>query len=226
MAIPRAFEELLEHSAPALHFPPHPGAKTAERVVPLRHMVNAPAKARKLAWLEKRMDACPIAQGQLLEFYSRWDGAGLFCLPHGWLGRYRAHFLIPPIADMQKLTARFEPRGKLRWMAEDLGEMYSAGSFVVIAGTPSEETHLTLLNTGRFEDQDLAGKVFYLSMDPMFGATKVVCGSFFEMLEALATGPVKFLTRLGSSFRLEAGGEMWGDVPDRYLPTYGIRPNQ
>jgi hypothetical protein len=220
MAIPRSFEELVSHPAPGLHFPPHELAGTVERIVPSAHRFGDPASAKAIRTLRTKTAACPEAQSELLEFFSRWDGANLCCLPDPLNGGLAPALSILPVAAWDEFTSELVGED-LNWMFDGLEEMYVLGRFLVIAATDSECTRLVLFTGGQFDGIDLSGKVFYVSMDPVLGFTEPVAGSFHQLLHSFAADPAAFLSRIGFTSVVAKGEHIYGDVADRYLPDCG-----
>lgn len=223
MAIPDAFTALLDHPSPAIHFPAHESAGTPERTLLVRHTVNSPASPDEIAWLKERTRACPSAQAELVEFYSRYNGAGLCCIQDPDIGEWGATFYIPPIAEMRSLTQDLEPDGDDHFMVEDMDDIYAAGRFLVIVATPCEGTRLSLFTEGQLDGVDMSGKLFYASMDPELAFDEPVADSFFGMLETFARDPVGFQNHIGSPYSLRVGERMWGDVPDAYVAEHDTR---
>lgn len=224
MRIPAAFEALSMHPAPGLHFPPHEWAKLPERVVPTPHYFWSPASASALKVLRNRTKACPKLQAELVAFYSRWKGVA-FCAPHDpQSGMASPALTIYPVEDWAQLTARLA--GELRWMLNGLEKMYVRGRYFVFAASPSEDTLLTLFTEGTFKRRSLAGKVFYLSMDPVLSFTEPVADSFFALLDTFAGDPAAFLARIGYTHVAKGKGGMYGAVPDRYVADCGKKVGQ
>lgn len=218
MAIPASFEALSAHPAPGLHFPPHAGAGSGERIVASPHLFAEPASAEDLGILREKTKACPRAQAELSEFYSRWNGVGVCCLQLPEQAGLAASVCILPIGMWASFTDELSGED-LGWMLEGLEDMYVPGRFLVIGVSPCEETRLVLFTEGRYDGQDLAGKVFCISMDPVLSFTEPVAGSFNGLLEAIGSDPVGFLNSIGfSHVRADAQGQIYGDVPDAYLP--------
>lgn len=214
-----AFEAMLDHPAPGLHFPEHPYAKIAERVLPAPHRVGSPADWAALDIVTRLTNGANEVQQQLVEFYSRWNGADLCCLPDPEDGSdYCPAMVIFPIEDWECATQELT-EGDLSWMFEDLQEMYTPGNYISIGGHPSEETRFVLFTKGEFEGQALAGKVFCVAMDPVLDYTEVLAESFEAFISAFATDPVAFLLKVGyGHFVIDEQGRMCGAPPDRYLP--------
>lgn len=224
MAVPAAFETFAAHPSPGLLFPPHKQAERDEYVVPAPHQFGRPATPEALRVLQRKSAACPWLQADLLEFYSRWNGVGLCAAPDVLSGEPSPALMIHSIEDWDSLTA--ELVGEMSWMLEGLEEMYIPGNYFVFASTPSEGTRLALFAQGSFEGQPLAGKVFYLSMDPVLSSTEPVAESFCGMLNAFASDPAAFLRLIGYTSSVIGKGGFYGAVPDRYLADCGVRLNQ
>ena len=218
MAIPRAFEVLVSHPTPGLHFPPHRRTQTPERVVPAPHRLGRPATANAMQILAERIqDAPPGVQAQLVEFYSRWNGVDLCCLPDPLSGEPTGALRILPIAEWDDYTKELLT-GDLSVLLEQLGDMYTPGRFIVIAANEDECTRLALFMHGATENMELAGKVYYLSMDPVLSPYDIVADGFFSLIESFAADPAAFLSRIGYTYVAFGKGAMYGDVPDHYLP--------
>lgn len=222
MSIPTSFLALTNHPAPGLHFPAHEAADRDEYVLPAPHAFADPANGSQLEELRKRTAACPTLQTELLDFYTRWNGAALCCLPDPLSGAPASALTILPIEAWDKATEPFTT-DDLGWMLDGLEDMYVPGRFFVIAVSPSEGTHLVLFTEGLFEGESLAGKVFYLSMDPVLGATEPVANSFNSLLDEFATDPAGFLERIGYCHAVMGKSGLFGAVADRYLPDCGLR---
>lgn len=218
MAIPTAFLELVQHPAPGLHFPAHEVAGTPERVLPSPHRLHRPASAATLRKLDQILAAAPAeAAAELREFYTRWNGADLCCLPDG---REQVGMLsLLPIQGWKAATEMVtegplsycmkRPDGKPFWAPEDV---------VVIASAQSEETRLVLAMAGQWDDGPLAGRICYVAMDPVHAAGQPIADGFFDLLKRFAKDPAAFLAHISSTYFVKTRKGMWGDVADRYLP--------
>jgi hypothetical protein len=225
MSIPRAFEDLLAHPAPGLHFPAHPGTRTDEYILPCPHRPGTSASAAQLAHLRKLTALAPQVQAQLLQFYGRWDGVELCCLADPcYPGTSEAALTLLCLDDLCGLTE--ELLDDASWLLDSLGDMYVPGNFVVIASSPEEATRLTLFMAGEYEGQPLAGRIFYVSMDPVLSFTKPLAESFDNLLSVLGTDIAAFLRRIAYCHAVyDREGQLYGSVPDRYIPDSRGLPN-
>ncbi len=212
MSIPTSFLALTNHPAPGLHFPAIEWAERDEFVVPAPHRFGDPADETRLEELRKRTAACPALQTDLLDFYTRWNGASLCCLPDLLNGEATAALNILPIEDWDEATDD---------LLEGLEDIYIPGTYFVLAASPQEGTQLTLFTEGMLEGEPLAGKVFYLSMDPVLGPTEAVASSFNDLLDRFASNPAGFLEHIGYSHIVSGKSGIFGAVADRYLPDCG-----
>lgn len=221
MPIPASFEALAAHAAPGLHFAPHERAERGECVLPAPHQFGRPATPAALETLRKKTAACPQLQADLLEFYSRWNGVGLCAAPDLLSGEPSPALNIHPLEEWDGLAA--ELVGDLSWMLDGLEDMYVPGRYFVFASTPSEDTRLILFAEGSFDGHPLAGKLFYLSMDPVLSFTDPVADSFFAMLNAFAGEPAAFLKHIGYTHPVMGQGAVYAAVPDRYVDDCGLQ---
>ncbi|HOB76405.1 MAG TPA: hypothetical protein PKG54_17985 [Phycisphaerae bacterium] len=221
MTIPLSFQTLAEHPAPGLHFPAHERAERDEYVLPAPHYFGTPATPRELERLRNKTAACPSLQAELLAFYSRWNGVDLCAVPDLLSGEPTPALCIHPLEDWDGLTAQLA--NKMGWVLEGLEEMYVAGRYQVFASSPGEGTRLVLFTQGECEGRPLAGKVFYLSMDPVLSFTEPVADSFFALLSAFADDPTAFLARIGYTTCVSGKDGIYGARPDRYLADCGLR---
>jgi hypothetical protein len=221
MPIPASFDALVTHAAPGLHFPPYQAAERDECVLPAPHQFGRLATPAALETLRKKTAPCPELQAELLEFYSRWNGVGLCAAPDLLSGEPSPALNIHPLEEWDGLTA--ELLGDLGWMLDGLEDMYVPGRYVVFASSPSEDTRLVLFVKGSFEGQPLAGKVFYLWMDPVLSFTEPIAHTFFAMLGAFAREPAAFLGHIGYTHPVMGKGGVYGVVPDEYAANCGPR---
>ncbi len=222
MAIPESFLGLTEHLAPGLHFPAHRRAECGEYTLPALHSFAPPATETQLAWLRQKTVAYPTLQRDLLDFYARWNGVVLCCAPDALTGEPTPLLTILPIEQWDEFTEELTT-GDLAWMLDDLEQMYVSGRSFVIAVAPSEGTRLVLFLEGVLEGEKLAGKVFYISMDPVLSFTEPVANSFPELLHQFGTDPAAFLDKIGSTSAVSGKGGYYGAVADRYLADCGLR---
>jgi hypothetical protein len=218
VAIPSSFEAFLAHPAPGLHFPAHPHSRTAEYVTPAPHDIRPPASAELLGRVEAEVTA-PAVRRELLDFYGRWNGVGLLCLPDLLNDIPRAPALaILSVEESAELTEDLES-AESSFMFEGLEEMYRPGSYRVVAAHGSEGTRLVLFTEGEYKGRPLAGKMFCVALDPVLGFTDVVAESFMGFLDAVARDPIAFLEHIGYCYTaVSRSGEYWGAEPDQYLP--------
>lgn len=219
MAIPNSFMELAAHPSPGLHFPPDSLMNCGEYILPAPHSFGPPAAPELLGLLRERTAACPAAQQELLDFYSRWNGAGLCCIPEPDNGNPEAALVILPIEWWDKTAA--ELTGERAWMFRGLEEMYVPGRFITIAASPSEDARLVLFLQGQFEGQQLTGKIFCTATDPVLGFTETVANSFFDLLDQFASDPAAFLEKIGYTSVVKDSANYISAVADRYLPDCG-----
>jgi hypothetical protein len=142
----------------------------------------------------------------------------MFCQSDRESGRLEPALYLPPVAAMKKYTADLGPGGELRWMVEGMAGMYVAGTYVVVAVAGGENTRLVLFTEGKVEGRSLAGRVYYMSMDPVLPFDEPVASSYRDMLARLGRDPLAFINDIGGGFVLETKKGVWGDVPDAYLP--------
>lgn len=218
MPIPSSFRALVEHPAPGLHFPAHPGAGTPERILASPHRAGRPAKPKALALLKKLTARCPTARDQLAEFYSTWDGFELCRLSDG--DETIPLLSLFSIEEWAEATAELAT-GDVSFLLEDLEEVLPRDGFLVIGGSPSEGTRLLLSLTGTWDGKSTAGAICYASMDPVMGVGEPIAASFSELLEQIAADPAEFLQKISSTYFVTNGGRTWGDVADRYIPDIG-----
>lgn len=219
MAVATAFELLRNHPAPGLHFPPHRSAGVGEYILPAPHRFGRPAGRSGHRVLRRLTRAAGSVQGELLEFYERWNGVDLCCLPDP-LGesQYCPGLTIFPVEQWRSATGKLTT-GSNTWILEDVRGMYAPGSFIAIGGYGSEGTRLVLFTKGQLREEALAGKMFCVAVDPVMGYTEELAGSFELFLEEFAADPAKFLDRIGFCHHVTDGrGQVWGAVPDRYIP--------
>jgi hypothetical protein len=218
MAIPDRFEALLKHPAPGLHFPPPRYAEVGEYILPVAHRPGSPAAPAGMKTLREFAGRSDAVLAQLAEFYRRYNGVDLCCLPDVLNGGEEAGLAILPIEQWELETDDLTGPDAEE-MFEGLEDMYKPGNFVVIGTNNSEGTRLVLFTAGEDGGQPLAGKLTCVALDPVLGFDEIVAPTFYDLLETFAADPAAFLKRIGYCHAVRSkAGRLYGAVADQYLP--------
>ena len=219
MPLPAQLESLASHPAPGLVVTSHerPGAPAC--ILPTSHHVQPPASPDDLAAFRAAAAHAPEALAEWLPFYEACDGFYL-CMLHDELNdEALPAFALLTIAESIELTRRHEPGGEAAWLVEDMADIYTPGNFRIVAYSPEEGTMLALALGGEIDGQPIAGKLFYLSMDPILDSYEPLFPSLTALLDRLRDDPAGLLAELRFSpiFKHQGAlnaGAIVGYVPD------------
>jgi hypothetical protein len=216
-----AFEQMLAHPAPGIWFGAHDRAGLPARLIPTRHEVGKPAGWLSMRALRQKLSALPDRGASMLDFYKRHNGVGLCVLPDPLNGGDQPSFSLLPIGNMSDTPTEDD------WFYEGAEHIYQAGKFLKIAESPSEQTTLSMVLQDGGPERPKAGKIYYLSLDPVWACDEPVFAGFDALLDRIATEPARFLSDIGYCGAVQGVGAekgWFGDPPDRYVPDILAEP--
>lgn len=194
-----AFEQFI--GAPQPVFLCRVSGEPEEIVVPLRHIVGAPAPARALDEIRQRFGA---HADQLLEFYARHDGFELYADEHG----DTAGVVLYPVGEWTTATEGFRvwfPQNSSTDPSEDPDHVRSG---IAIGSVPNSGNYFVMPTDG-----PSAGQVFYVPHGSWYD--EEFATDFDGLLRRVIESPVKLLTEeLGCYARYENGTS----IPELYAP--------
>ena len=216
MALPSQLQSLLAHPAPGILFGAHERAGIPERIRPTRHAAKPPARPADLEELRAALAHAPEVLAQWLPFHQACDGFELCILPDSMNGVEEPALSLLSIQDSEAITRTYEPEGEMAWLTEEIPDLYTPGNFRIIASSPSEGTTLTLGLQGELDGKPLAGRIFYLAMDPVCDFD--LFPSLTALLDAMSSDPGALIKDLGYCAAAVGASGIYGDPPERYFP--------
>ena len=198
------FEKHLRYPAPG--FQCSPAAHTF--IVKVKHRLGTPATRAGLALLKKSLG--PATDKTIARFYSKHDGALLYCQP----GFDAVGIQFFPIAKWEAATRECSSR----WTGDGLDDwgdpLPKPPGGIVFAEIPHSGNFFVLRVEGK-----QTGKIFYENHENSDSAKKPLCESFEALLDMISSDPAKFLSDRGSYTRYSDGktGLQW--IPTKFLPN-------
>lgn len=245
MALPEAFQRLLQDPAPGLLFAAHKDIGVSERIYLTPHTAAGPpsmyerAVLRRLlgkrwgGWGSRGKSEGTSNLDDLAEFYATHNGARLFTLWDRLNAREVGAIELLPIALWDEATRPYID-GDMAWAMEGC-EIFTRGVWRVIGESPSEGLRFVIFfdgegtynaETGDEVTGPLAGRMFAIALDPILGYEDLLAPNFSAFLAAIAADPAAFFERVGFGWYVDSpSGGTYGDPVAAYLPDARTHPN-
>jgi hypothetical protein len=211
-----AFKALLKHPAPGLSFAKHESPDAPPFILPVFNgaMPNFLRLAPRL--LTRLESSAPGRFTDLVTFYRRYRYACLFLLHDPMLDQDEAALTLLAVRDWKAHTELLRTEGA--WQIED-NPVYHAADWYVFAVCPAEDTRFVLFTSGELDGRSLAGKVFYLSLDPVHALDEPFAGSFGEFMDRLTHDPTQFLKDIAYTIGIPTGPQHgYAQLANAYIP--------
>jgi hypothetical protein len=214
---------LFAHPAPGLLFAAHSRAGVGERAFSSPHRAEPPPPADQAAALVALCAANPLAHADLIEFYLAHNGAELCLLWHDDGETEEAALTLLPISYWDGITSEWST-GHLRDFMSGC-DMYTHGTWRVIAQMPSEGMCLTYFFDGEHEGESLACRMCCIGLDGYLGFEETLAMGFGAFASEFSRDPAAFFNRIGFCCGVSGNGGNFGDPVDLYLPDVHAHPS-